>query len=86
MKPEKFMLLQDSIEFYGIVFTRDGIKPNPKKVQAFTSTSPSINMSEVRNLLGMSNYCSDVIPDYATIDYRAIMETDTKTRKIPVVT
>ena len=61
------MLLQNSIEFYGIVFTRDGIKPDPKKVQAFTSTSPPTNVSEVRSLLGMSDYCSNFIPDYATI-------------------
>ena len=67
VKPEKCMLLQDSIEFYGIVFTRDDIKPDPKKVQAFASTSPPTNVSEVRSLLGMSNYCSNFIPDYATI-------------------
>ena len=69
VKPEKCMLLQDSIEFsiYGIVFTRDGIKPDPKKVQYFAYTSPPTNVSKVRSLLGMSNYCSNFIPNYATI-------------------
>ena len=67
VKPEKCMLLQDNIEFYGIVFTRDCIKPDPKKAPGFISTSPPTNVSEVRSLLGISNYCSNFIPDYATI-------------------
>ena len=67
MKPEKCILLQDSIEFYCIVFARDRIKSDPKEVQAFAGTSPPTNVSEVRNLLGMSNCCSNFISDCATI-------------------
>ena len=47
------MQAQESIKFYAIVFTRDGVKPNPKKIQAFASTSPPTNVSEVGSLFGM---------------------------------
>ena len=56
---------KDKLEFFGYVFSKDGIAPDPKKVEVFNLSTPS-TASEVRSLLGMTNYCSRFIPDYAT--------------------
>ena len=56
-----------SLEFYGYIFSRDGVSLDPKKVEAFQQISPPQNPTEVRSLLGMANYCSRFIPNYSTI-------------------
>ena len=41
--------------------------PIQRKCKLLPVTSPLTNVSEVRSLLSMSSYCSNFIPDYATI-------------------
>ena len=53
-------------EFFGYVFSEDGISPDPKKVEDIVNLQAPTNASEVRSLLGMVNYCARFIPDYAT--------------------
>ncbi|KAL9967440.1 hypothetical protein ACROYT_G025662 [Oculina patagonica] len=43
-----------------------GISPYPKKVEEVVNLSTPSTASEVHSLLGMTNYCSRFIPDYAT--------------------
>lgn len=57
---------KDKLEFFGYVFSKDGISPDPKKVEEVVNLSTPSTASEVRSLLGMTNYCSRFIPDYAT--------------------
>ena len=57
---------KDKLEFFGYVFSKDGIAPEPKKVEEVVNLSTPSTASEVRSLLGMTNYCSRFIPDYAT--------------------
>ena len=57
---------KDKLEFFGYVFSKDGIAPDPKKVEEVVNLSTPSTASEVRSLLGMTNYCSRFIPDYAT--------------------
>ncbi|KAK7111230.1 hypothetical protein V1264_010901 [Littorina saxatilis] len=58
---------KDTIEFYGFVFGRNGISPDPKKVEAVHKTAAPTNAKEVRSFLGLTNYISRFIPDYAKI-------------------
>ena len=44
----------------------DGITPDPKKIEDIVNLQTPTSASEVRSLLGMTNYCSRFIPDYAT--------------------
>ena len=57
---------KDKLEFFGYVFSKDGIAPDLKKVEEVVNLSTPSTASEVRSLLGMTNYCSRFIPDYTT--------------------
>jgi hypothetical protein len=48
------------IEYLGYILTRNGIKPQPKKVQAILALNPPDNMKELRHLLGMVQYYRDM--------------------------
>ena len=64
---EKCKFLKEHLDFFGFQFSKEGKRTDPKKVAPLANTPIPTNGSEVRSLLGMSNYCSQFIPDYATI-------------------
>ena len=52
------------------IFSSSGIKPDPKKVEAIHNANPPQNASDVKSLLGMTQYVSLFTPNYATIRSR----------------
>ncbi len=48
------------IEYLGYILTRDGIKPQPKKVQAILALNPPNNVKELGHFLGMVQYYQDM--------------------------
>ena len=56
------------------------MSPDPDKVSALNDASAPSNPTEVRSLLGMANYCSRFIPNYATTTepMRELMKKDTE--------
>lgn len=58
---------KEQIEFFGLVFSSRGVSPDPKKVEAVQKIEAPKNASEVRSFLGMLNYSSRFIPNYATV-------------------
>ena len=48
------------IEYLGYILTREGIKPQPKKVQAILALMPPNNVKELRHFLGMVQYYRDM--------------------------
>jgi hypothetical protein len=48
------------IEHLSYILTREGIKPQPKKVQAILALSPPNNVKELRHFLGMVQYYRDI--------------------------
>jgi hypothetical protein len=48
------------IEYLGYILTRDGIKPQPKKVQAILALNPPNNVKELRHFPGMVQYYQDM--------------------------
>ncbi|GFH50558.1 hypothetical protein CTEN210_07034 [Chaetoceros tenuissimus] len=58
----KCLFCQDEIEYLGYIITRDGIKPNTKKVQAILDIQRPTTTSEVRHFVGMVQYYRDVWP------------------------
>ena len=54
----KFCALET--EYLGYILTRDGIKPQPNKVQAILALNPPTNVKELRRFLGMVQYYCDL--------------------------
>ena len=67
LNEEKCSFSQSEIMYYGHIFTAKGIKPDPKKVDTIKAMKPPQSTSEVKSLLGMAQYVSRFIPEYATI-------------------
>ena len=60
---EKIQLKKDSIKFFGNVYTKDGVKPDPDKVTAINKLRPPETKSELKTFLGMVNYLQQFIPN-----------------------
>ena len=59
--------LQPTSEFFGQIFSAEGTRPDPKRVTDLQNMPTPTNAQEVRSLLGMANYSSKYIRNYATI-------------------
>ena len=66
---EKCLFEVTSLPFFGFVFGSEGVSADPAKVTAILDLEEPANPSELRSLLGMLNYSSRFIPDYATISH-----------------
>ena len=58
---------KSTLEFFGMIFSADGVSPDPKKIEAITHAPRPTTITGVRSLLGMTNYCSKFIVNYASI-------------------
>jgi hypothetical protein len=56
----KSLFCAHEIEYLGYILTREGIKPQQKKVQAILVLNPPNNFKELRHLLGMVQYYRDM--------------------------
>ena len=53
LKKEKRQFYMPHIELFGMVFSADGMSPNPAKVEAIKQAQAPTSVSDVRSLLGM---------------------------------
>ena len=67
LNANKCSFLQPSLEFFGQIFSAEGTRPDPKRIIDLQNMSTPTNAQEVRSLLGMANYSSRYIRNYATI-------------------
>ena len=71
-----------SLEFLGHTFGNEGISPSNPKIKAILGLPDPKNASEVRSLLGMTNFCgSEFIPNYATLTHELRQLTKKKQKK-----
>jgi hypothetical protein len=56
----KSLFCAHEIEYLGYILTREGIKPQAKKVQAILALNPPNNGKELRHFLGMVQYYRDM--------------------------
>lgn len=59
--------MKKETDFLGHVVTRDGIKPNPKRVEGIQKQIIPKTVKEIQSFLGLSGYYRKFIPDYAKI-------------------
>ncbi len=66
-KGAKCKFLQNEIKFYGLIFTADGTRPDPERVNNLVKAPAPKDAKEVRSFLGMANTCHEYIKNYAQI-------------------
>jgi hypothetical protein len=57
----KWYFGESKIDYLGYEITRDGIQPEPKKVEAILKLSPPKTKRQLRHFLGMINYYRDIL-------------------------
>ena len=65
--PENCKLGVEELEFFGIKLSKDGVAVTDDKVKALVEAGTPKNASELRSILGLAVYCSQHIPNLATI-------------------
>ena len=55
------------INFFGLIFSADGMKPEPEKVVAVCFMEPPTNVSEVHSFISMASFLSQFIPKFCSI-------------------
>ena len=55
------------VDYLGFTITREGIKPQRKKVQRFFDLKPPANIRQVRGFVGMVNYYKELRPKRSMI-------------------
>ncbi len=66
--PKKCKFRIPDLDFFGYVFSSEGVKPSPTKVQALKKINPPKNAAEVRSLLAVAQYSDQFIPGLSEID------------------
>ncbi len=67
MNRDKCKFLQPELSFFGVIFSEDVGKPDPKKIEDLVNAPIPNNASEVRSFLGMANFSAKFIPNFADI-------------------
>ena len=67
LKPSKCHLFQQKLIYLGHQVSAEGIKPDPRKVQAIKEMPAPINVNEVRSFLGMCGFYRKYVPNFAKI-------------------
>ena len=67
LKREKCEFNKAEIKFFGYIFNRNGMKPDPEKVEALRSAAMPSSLEEMRSFLGMCNFSSHFIPNYSVM-------------------
>lgn len=64
---EKCSIRQRQLRFLGHLIDKDGIRPDPDKVEAIQQLPPPSNVQELKRILGMVNYLGRYIPNLSTV-------------------
>lgn len=65
LKRGKCLFNQAQLLFYGYIFSAEGIRPNPQRVDCVKNLAAPKSVSEIRSFLGMCNHLSRFIPAYS---------------------
>ena len=65
LNDEKCVIKTKECNFFGMLYTPDGVKPSPEKVRAIESLEPPKDKKELHTFLGMATYMSSFIPNLA---------------------
>ena len=67
LKPTKCRFVQKELEYLGHIVSRDGLKPNPRLVEAVERFPEPTNAQETTRFLGLCSYYRKFVPQFAKI-------------------
>ncbi|CAB3977109.1 Hypothetical predicted protein [Paramuricea clavata] len=67
VNPDKCVFDVEEVRFVGLVFNKQGIKPDPKNVKNLQDASQTTSKVELRSFLGMVGFRERFIPNFASI-------------------
>ena len=67
LQPEKCFFLQKEVTYLGHVISKDGVRPNPKKLEAVEKFPVPATPKNVKQFLGITSYYRRHIPQFAKI-------------------
>ncbi|XP_051170097.1 uncharacterized protein LOC127287306 [Leptopilina boulardi] len=67
LQPEKCLFLRKEVTYLGHVITQDGVKPDPKKVEAVKKFPRPKTQRNIKQFLGLAGYYRKFIKDFSTI-------------------
>ena len=67
LNAEKCIFKAESIPFFGHVISRDGIKPDPKKMDAIRTMMMPMLKLELQSFLGLCNYLANYVPSLSAV-------------------
>ena len=67
LNAEKCIFKAESILFFGHVISRDGIKPDPKKMDAIRTIMTPMSKLELQSFLGLCNYLVIYVPSLSAV-------------------
>ncbi len=76
--PSKCKLKAQEVTFFGNIYSKTGVKPDPKKVEAINKLKEPSNKQELQTFLGMITYLSAYIPRLSdcTHNLRQLLQKD----------
>ena len=67
LNPKKCVFGQHEIQFWGMIFSGEGVRPDPEKVEALDHMSPPVNKEELVSFICMMQSNADFIPGFAKL-------------------
>lgn len=67
VNPLRSYWAQEEVEYLGFIITRDGLRPQPKKIKAILDMDRSKTQKDIHRFVGMVNYYKSMFPKCSTI-------------------
>ena len=78
--PDKWFFRQDSISFYGVTLSSEGVRPDPRKIEAIKSLPGPRSEALLQSFLGIVNCSSSFSPNIAKMmtNLRSLLKKNTE--------
>ena len=67
LNAEKCIFKSESMPFFGHIISREGIKPEPKKMDVIKTMTTPTSKLELQSFLGLSNYLAIYVPSLSSV-------------------